>query len=60
VIPKYAGLVEVSQTRKLNDLERGELAVCYVSLCPTFGDQGTMLVGAMWIATKPERQARGS
>ena len=60
LIPRHANLCEINQKRKLEDSERAELAVCYASLYPTFGDEGIILLAATWIATRPNRQARYS
>jgi hypothetical protein len=58
VLPRYAQLCEINHQRPLTDVERGELAVGYASLYATFGDEGTLLIAATWLATKPIRQAR--
>ena len=60
VLPRYANLCEINQSRPLDDGERGLLAVSYASLCASFGDEGTVALGAAWLATKPYRQAQGS
>jgi hypothetical protein len=60
VLPRYATLCETNQSRPLNDGERGLLAVSYASLYASFGDEGTVVLAATWLATKPYRQARGS
>ena len=60
VLPRYAKLCEINGSRPLDDTERAELAVHYASLYATFGDDGTTTLAAMWLATKPYRQARGS
>ena len=59
VLPRYARLCEMNQTRALDEAERGLLAVSYASLYASFGDEGTVLLGAAWLATKPYRMARG-
>jgi hypothetical protein len=60
LIPRHAELAELDQKRGLNDVERAELAVSYASLYPTFGDEGIIQIAALWIGTRPKRQARGS
>jgi hypothetical protein len=60
VLPRYANLCETNQSRKLDATERALLAVSYASLHASFGDEGTILLGATWLATKPYRQAAGS
>lgn len=60
VLPRHAELCELDQRRGLNKIEKAELAVTYGSLYPTFGDSGVVEVAAAWLATRPQRQARGS
>jgi hypothetical protein len=60
VLPRYATLCETNGFRPLNDAERAELAVHYASLYASFGDEGTVTLAAMWLATKPYRQAQGN
>ena len=60
VLPRHVELVELDQLRGLSPTERAELAVGYASLYPTYGDEGVVQVAAVWILTKPTRQARGS
>jgi hypothetical protein len=60
VLPRYATLCETNQFRPLNDRERGLLAVSYASLHASFGDEGTVVLAALWLATKPYRQAWGN
>lgn len=52
--------IRETQRRGLNAAERAELAVGYTSLYTTFGDEGIVKVAASWLATREERQARGS
>ncbi len=60
ILPRHAELCEIRERRKLTDTERGQLAIGYGSLYPTFGDEGIVALAATWLATKPIRQARYS
>lgn len=60
ILPRHAELCEISERRKLSDIERCDLAIGYASLYPTFGDEGIVALAATWLATKPIRQARYS
>lgn len=46
VLPRYASLCETNQSRALDEGERALLAVSYASLYVSFGDDGTVAVGA--------------
>lgn len=60
ILPRHAQLCELDQLRGFNAEEKAELAVSYASLYPTFGDEGIVQVTAMWLATRPIRQARNN
>lgn len=60
LLPRYAELCDIGSRRRLSPRERAEMAITYGSLYYNFGDDGTVRLGAMWLATKPIRQARGS
>lgn len=59
-LAKHADLCDIASRRRLNDGERAQLAKTYIVLYPYVGHAGVEKLSALWLHTRPVRQARGS